>query len=1281
MARLTRAEIQSQLLAGKGLTWKDQNQKALSVTLDTPSKRRLFEYLLSSPVRETTDLPTLFVQGLAASYAATHDPNSTTPVGSSTKLLSGPWKLKSVQAEGFGGLNIWGGSEFRFDLDGDSFLIDGPNGSGKSSLAGSIIWALSSERPRDHADEKAHVPKPVYAKDDSVIGTWPPLACYPKSSSDVKQVPKAKVVLTFQNPANATAKIETSLTGEVLTSNVDASLDIPNVLMEAGLLMPARMATLRLNQGHNRLTDAVQALTGLDDLAAIGMLAEGLTHASREYRSFKKKELATAQTQFTASVTEARTALAPVNFVVPNFETKDTKDDKGPMAQFVAGIIAKSGELTQVISTDLAPGLKLDTLSVQNDVLQAIGSIRKDLVNGLGGLATWNNLSGLALGSTPESESAVLGAVHAAREKAAAALALFEQSEKDSRFQLKAVAAHWHANHATGDLENCPLCEHDIRDKTDLSAQINSLKSAGAAATRTLGDNINAIRVELDNSLPAAFRKIGSEMLALEPLTGLIDDLKAAFITKGPCATMLTKLGALISHALTAPPSLGLAVDGPSPISSPHLSSLEERFAIVERATRLCAWFRENSPAWSKWWGALVGEEATPASNADGEGSAGDASPETLFAHLARLSLALAQAAPYRNAGAALRAAWKAGLVATPIEDELAVREKIVADLLPLKLLSSLTASVARDAIDGLSVRIGNLLKKIHFSEELQYHDARLEKKSGLSVRGTIGPDLQIDATLIANTSWLRAVLWAFIFSLREEAIDQLQSDPFPVFIFDDPQMTFDAQHRHRWAQYIGSLQSGGSRAQVILLTHDEIFLDLIHQSGVTGRQAMIAPAGKELGYLGIFEGASLDRKWSETQKSGTPVAARSYMKDVREYVEGMLRLMLRTEDANVQSAGAGFVLGQCREQLAQLNQKGIEPWNKPPFARLVTALDKNLAVIKHIEMATHASGAHLGMNEANDVECHWRKKLSGTLSQCFRLARLHYSLHGGLKALHAAPPTSTLPEGYKTKVAGIPLTILGRAAALSNGRSADGLISVEEYDAVNHTKVKLAQHLAYRLLARTLEPVARVGDILLVKEAGEPTQKSLVVALSDDQILARRFEIAENHTDVAVLTAQALNPRQIAQPVIGHKSVFVLHKIVGVLYDPGASLTKDEDEICACAGEASLNAYTSNALGLVEVVGDSAEPLALNGQYIVVGSPIVPAQAIGQLTDRPIIAEDTDDQRYFKRLRVPSADQIVLESMDSGGDHGPVVLSMPGKGPKSVTRIWPVLGILFELP
>jgi len=1286
MARLTKPDIERTLLKGASVAWQDANEKNCQLVLGDPKERRLFAFLLGTKVREPTGLSQDFIDGLSSAHGANDDPASTIVATTAAASSAGPWRLQSIETEGFGGLNIWGGAPFHFDFDQESLLIEGPNGSGKSSLIGAILWALSGERPRDQSDNHAHEPRAVFGSNDKPAGDWPPIACYPPSSADLKSPAHVRVQLTFQNPKAGVAKVQRTLDGGKVTTNIDSGFEVPSVLLETGLLMPARLAQLRLDEGGGRLTDAVQKLTGLDDLVAIGALVDGLCHKSREYLSYKRKDLTAARKEFDQAIGETRGSLTAVQVAVSDFTVADTDDDKGEMAKFGKMLIDRAAELTQVVSNDLASGLNLVSSSVQHQVISAIGAAQEDLKAGLDGVSSWKTLQSIAQALDEELAKRVSAAIATARSKAEEAVRLLEKSSKDSKFQLKAVAAQWHAQHKSGAVANCPLCEHDLKAVPSLAQELEALRSAGDAAARTFDDNLNAISAELESSLPISVKKFGSDILTLEPRAKLADDLRATFVVKDRYAKILLKFGALVEAALSDTPGNELAVVQVA-AGADVLKGLNERIAVVERLLGLAAWFRTNSGQWSGWWQSLAASEASNdaeiALPKETKSTSEEKPSERLSAHLLRLSDALAKAEPYRKAAEAMRTAWKSGKVAAEIEKELKRRDAIADSLMPLKNLGPLAESVAREAIEGLSDRISKLLKRIHLTEQLQFHEARLHRKEGLIVRGGFVPELRIDATLVANTSWLRAVLWAFLFALREETIEQVGSDPFPLLAFDDPQSTFDAEHRHRWAQYIAFLQSGPSKAQIILTTYDEMFLELIRVDGVTGRQAMIAAAGAELGRVGIFEGESLDRRWLETQALNTPKAARDYIGKVREYVEGLLRLMLRGEDKAVLSVVSGFAVGDCREKLHNLNTKGIAPWDRPQFKKLVTVLDKHSAPIKHMEIAHHAGGVHLGMAEATDVEKHWRKHLRPALDHGFRLAREHRLLHGGMKALHASPPTVALPEGYQAKVRTIPLQVLGRAAALSDGRVADGRFDLNEFASTAHKKVVLGHHFAYRLAAPTLEPVARPGDMLLVNDPGEPSAKSLVVALSGDRILARRFEIAENHSDVAVLTAQAINPRQIAQPVIAHKATFTLHKIIGVLYEETAwgAPVQSEMEICECAGEGLLVGLATNALGLVEVVGQSAEPHALNGQYLIIKKEITAEEALKTLDGKPIIAGDTDDNRYFKRLRVAASDLIVLESLDSGGDYGPVVLSPPGKGKNCLVRVWPVAGVLFELP
>lgn len=1283
MARPTKSEVERTLLTGQPVNWRKNDGSRGSLVLGEPSARRLFEFLLRSDVRRPVDLTANFIEALAVAYAENTDPALTVKATDQGASTHGPWRLKSIATEGFGGLNIWGGPTFRHEFDTESLLVEGPNGSGKSSLVGAILWALSGERPRDQLDVHAHEPKPVFSIDENQVGNWPPIACYPTSVTNLKLPPRVVVQLVFENPSGGTASVERILDGGRITTTVDPGFKAPSALLDAGLLMPARLAQIRFSEGSNRLRHAVQKLTGLDDFVAIGVLVEGLCHKGREYLSYHKRELADASREFARAIAETRKALGPLEIPVQDFTPADTNDPKGGMAVFGKSTVNRAAELARVVSNDLAPGLVLTTAAVQHRVISAVEAAKQDVEVGLEGLPSWRLLRSLSGELTGNAAKELSEAAANARSRLSEASSLHQKAEADSKFQLKALAAKWHIEHGAGTVENCPLCEQTLSHLPSLKNELEILRSSGEAAARTYQDNLNAILNTFDSSLPDVFRTQRAASWTFDPRAAIVSECAERFVTDERYVKILAVCGTLIQEGLNRAPLTSLPLGEEISAGNPELVPLLEKLAVAERSISLAEWFQNHHAQWIDWWSDLSGigkgfPEHTPQTAASELTSPPS---ESLSTHLQRLSEALTKAEPFGRAAEAMRTAWKEGKKAAAIEKELALRERIVASMAPLKSLCELGGAVAREAVEGLSERIGDILKRIHITEELRFGEARLLRREGLVVRAGFVPDLRIDATLVANASWLRAVLWAFLFAVREEAIDQLGSDPFPLLVLDDPQSTFDREHRHRWTQYVAALQSGASRVQVILATHDETFLELIKIDGMTGRQAVLTAAGPELGHVGIFEGESLARNWNKAQAARTPQAGRDYIASVREYVEGLLRLMLRGHAAAVMAVGNGTVLGGGRSKLGQLNSKGIAPWDRDEFKKLITLLAKDQAPIKHMEMAHHASGSHLGMAEAEDVESHWREKLRPSLEKCFRSTREYNTLHGGLRALHEGPPTTSLPEGYCARVRQIPLRRLGRAAALSDGTVSDGRLDFDEFAIAEHKKVTLAQHAVYRLMSNTLEPVARRGDLLLVRVSGEPTVRSLVVALSDDRILARRFEIAENHSDIAVLAAYAIDPRQIAPPLVAHKATVQMHKIVGVFYDSPSNIgpSRKEAEVCECVGEAALANLAANALGVVEVIGHSAVPYALDGQHLVVKGEVA-LDRLDELDGKPIIGCDTNENYYFKRLRL-AGDCAVLESMDIGGDYAPIVLGSPGNGANCLSRVWPVAGVLFELP
>ena len=60
--------------------------------------------------------------------------------------------------------------------------------------------------------------------------------------ADLKSPPRVRVKVTFQNPKGQSATVERTLDGGKVTATIDPSFNVPSILLEAGLLMPARLA-------------------------------------------------------------------------------------------------------------------------------------------------------------------------------------------------------------------------------------------------------------------------------------------------------------------------------------------------------------------------------------------------------------------------------------------------------------------------------------------------------------------------------------------------------------------------------------------------------------------------------------------------------------------------------------------------------------------------------------------------------------------------------------------------------------------------------------------------------------------------------------------------------------------------------------------------------------------------------------------------------------------------------------------------------------------------------
>lgn len=1272
MRRPTRQSIERALLSGEPFAYRNAG-KATTVQLSAES-RRLFRYLLDSPLRATKDLAPEFIDGLWTAYSAQDESGgAATAAQMAQSTDQRTWRIERVRTKNFGGLNLYQGTEFSWELKGESWLLDGVNGSGKSSLLGAISWAFTGLRPRDEAPGAAHVPAPVMNTSTGKLASWPPLASYPQLGKDLASPPEVTVAVELVNDLGEKSTHQRVFKDGRMQVQVEGGFAVDEIFTNTSMYMPLALAGLSLKErdGEGSLTRAVTQLTGLEELEFVGEIADGLSHGAREYASFaKKNSLPKLLAEYAAKMQEARRELSSVNVDVPSYDITQAASREGPIVDLGSGMAGKATAFTAALKEDIAANIDTSKSDAQRDIFGALGSATDALRGGLEAIPEWTALKELSTVVTAEN---VLPGVHAAlaaaREQIDRALRVQEKSETDSRYQLKAVAAAWHAAHVDGDVHSCPLCDQRLDQLPTLRTELDELRKEDESAQRSLRTNLLNIRETMNASMPDKLRRLCQGAIR-EPRQALLDAIRLKLGEGAKHGKILTRFASLVESSLETAPSE--KVDVVDPVHPEEvvaeLKDLKVYIARAEAALSVAQWHRKQETAWVAWWKGFAELPPEVAKKED------ERPPETARAHLERLNEAMAGAIPYARAVEYLREAMRLAKEALVIQAEQAQRDKVIQALAPLKQLPTLCQDVAKQAIDDLSGSIKSILEGMHTTERLRYEATTFNKREGVTLRGSFGPEVSIDSSLVANTSWLRSALWAFVFALREEARTQLGRDPLPVWLFDDPQTTFDLAHRHNWASYVSGMQKAQAPAQVVIATHDETFAAKLRTSEIVVREALIKAASDDSGPLEILEGSRVERCWDDVESDKTSKEkVTAYLAAARVYVEGMLRAMLAGQGYDIKTQS----VSDLRRRIEELGRKGRAPWDKAIFGKLTALLlDRQFVPL---QQSHHADQDLLRYPEAREVSQRW-PNLAKVLLECYRDIRDYRLLHGMPSVFLLEPPEVTLPQGFSSVVKEHRLKVLGKASAFS-GRISDGTLNYEEYDEQGCRELHLAQHSAYRLNARTLEPVARPGDILLVHDTLPPVPRSLVVAAVRDELLARRYVVSEASSDVVVLTANALDPHEIALPVVARKESVTLSSVVGVLFDRSTTGGPARDEVIGCESESAVRSILGHCRGLVEVVGQSAQPLALDGQLLLLGERVTSAQELRRLDGRPVIALDSDDARYFKRLRLVGDDLVILESLDGGGEYPPEVLWRPGSGARSVKEVWEVLGVLFSLP
>lgn len=1213
------------------------------------------------------------------------------------------WRLRRIEAHRIAGLHRHCGEQgedpedFVLDIERDVNLISGFNGAGKTALQNVVIWCLTGKALRSqHMPDDVHEPMEVYRTegdgeeetqgkesgfalppivpipsgaelealgDRPRIDTWAQLTFHAEGSDDISVVRRALTV-------SDRGRISMSVTGL-------EDLDLPEVAVEAGTLMPGIAAHMRFDE-KTTFAQAVAQLTGLKPLEDLGRRS---TRVVKRLRTDERKKTGSDASQTLGEFKRKRQTIQdawsaqsdlgdPASVVAPDEEaSKDQSNNSISDAR--KWLEEKKKSLESAAETILGQALQLTSKQDVDGMLQQLRAaadlLKPAALGGLPSVALIKSLRAVASDDIGTAESLIEDMVS----RAAAVAERLRNKQEAARWQLYAKVAAWHREHHGGaDLQDCPVCGTDL-DKVPPDALVDKgVKDALRLCAEADADTAKGAEEwaqdaarELLERLPESLRAFADKA----PPAGLVDIYRKAYLEelladrtfRGRLLGLKRNAAPLWEEAVTA--AALPAMPAAKPLQWPDEfkdGTLARRVENVVQAIRLSKHRSASADALKKLVERYIGAPGQPETGSAGAADAGETQPDKLplREQIETLRMCVENTAPIvsllrqldelettRKQYAALMA--RLGLIdrAADAMEEFAGFEALV-----FQQVSGLIQILDR----GTKEWLGRIYSP-HYRSGPSYSGFDATEEKGIGLRAGIG-DMQVPAHEIMNASLLRACVWAFVFSLWERV--RSNAGGIDCMLLDDPQTHFDPINAENLAAAIPQMPAQGMRP--VITSNDYRFLAAIRDklprqsTNVPSWHALVinpisssrltaalSPAVEE-----IFE---LQKDWQADENNAAK--AQQFVSKVRLYVENRLWDLLATDPMVMHKP----TLADLVNALRSARNNGERPFDEAPFETLLS----HTALRDTAPFYTIINKAHHRLHQITPFEAGQVSEVFDQINGLLRSCSAAYARFMGRLTredrdlfLIDTPPAPT-PATLALKR----FPLLGEVSARSSANVLALVQAGETFDVSELGEVAL-----YGVRSPGLGSFALQGQVVIVSLDQEADDGDPVVALSDGKIYLRRLLGDRRDPSRVVLACDRTGTKRVPPTLVLPRAKTRLLPIVGVLYDQEAFGGKEE----ACLIDASK--ILAKNLVAARVTDDSAYPVIRSGDIVLLEAvQNITPEEIRCLEDR-IVAVTADDCgetfAYLKRLgKEVAPDLRILENVGLKGSALAVLTSGDG--------------------
>jgi len=1197
--------------------------------------------------------------GHTQSTQETHDPETSPDRPAILSFNTPPrWRLHELRCRSIKGVAPHG-EEFPFSFEGKSNLLFGPNGSGKSSLLGAVVWVLTGITLTDAPEQEdiASIHKLSQgATRGSKICDWPPICTLPDTGDPKSVTPDSMAMIQFKSYDGSTTiylrrtidkGLEVSLDEQNWTPCTDLSdYGIEPLDLQLSIVAPTVFGRQAIETAPNS-RKILSLMLGYDPLENIGDIVSNLARNRTSFfntltdsTNTERKILSTKLASLPNLLPDGSPLKKQLETLqsLPRLSLEKIREIRQKVSDQIANSSAGLAKILEITRGD-SP---VPTALAEN-LIKAIGYLEKgfsEVCPSLSSIELQSALPQKDVLSSQEQLSNLQQILDSFTSTAQAEIAeRLQWWRKETAPASKAKLLLWAAQFYDPAKIECPVCEQSVKDRP-VRSELESLRNLDPKLLEDIKLFFSNLVDEINNTVPenlriianasphdrlvADWEQLKTDKLSIE-LSPIVKDFEA------PINQLATGIQTITPEI---PEFLPSDVEPPfREFANIFLSEVNSAYM----ALAILRWASAQLPTLKQDMSHLITAPFTENSS-------------SLFAVLSKGKSAAQEIEPLKMLQTQLSEVETANNNILQNQNKLDNLGNLKEPLDNLKELS-------KYAVDKTTTVFGEIKDKAIENWKLLYPEASTGLyPSRLVMAGR--KDKSIESLLtqgnyevlgppFANAGLQRAIALSFLCALFDKHPHGLG-----FVIFDDPILSLDEDHRERWS---GSILSPRMKnTQVILATHQMQFLTKCGHHFANGQIVTLNPRDQKR-RISWEPGNYIEKAEKLLQTNCDLVPGVLY-----NYCEGLL------ETLDSYSPQAFFIRENFTKSLNDYENLS------PPSPLIGTRQKQIVALLKNPTItnvfdARHTSTKH-NVTNSNVQDAFAKLK---ELDNIFRnelenLKRLKARERKGSVIQISTIPFPDIPQAaiFRNPLV---FPVLGRAAARPESWVLDSSDEV--------TSTKFAPDTVIFVSSNTLNPVVRYGQcVLLAHEDNLPEDDDLVAVVSNDgnRYLRKLWSDGEAHI------LQVIHPTKLVPPIRILKSQAAMRKVIGVLYQtPLTPVMHPSSKTLEWYPFSRFPSEIISNLKTLIVEGDSLEPIARQGQKVIVSEPETPQNtSLRQGGLAALEVEDDDIGNVIKKVYRKS-DHWILVSPNPVQDYMPDIV--PIQKIKHIKRIWPLRGVLFE--